>query len=134
MTLWTLWLARFFCNLLLFLRHSAISRYRYHQPGMKNRTTLTDRERTDRKTLVSWWSVRSQSIVVYPWKVDMQKRCTVKRRSNGLPRKCNPPLLENVCYSKKTQILPSLNVNNTFWLKSLYYCYVAETSCAWKVE
>ena len=51
---------------------------------------------------------------------------TVKPRFNGLMRKCNCPLLENVRYSK-TRNLPSVDVQYTFWLKSLYCCYIAET-------
>ena len=45
----------------------------------------------------------------------------VKPRFNGLMRKCSCPLFE------KTRTLPSLDAHNAFWLKSLYYCYVAET-------
>ena len=50
---------------------------------------------------------------------------TVKPRFNGLMimRKCNCPLFE------KTQILPSVDAHYMFWLKSLCYCYVAETYC-----
>jgi len=35
---------------------------------------------------------------------------------------------------EKTRILPSVDAQYTFWLKSLYYCYVAETHCSLKVE
>ena len=31
---------------------------------------------------------------------------------------------------EKTRILRSVNAQYTFWLESLYYCYVAETYCA----
>jgi len=33
---------------------------------------------------------------------------------------------------KKTRILLSVDAQS-FWLKSLYCCYVAETFCTWKV-
>jgi len=36
------------------------------------------------------------------------------------------PLFEN------TRILRSVDAQYTFWLKSLFYCYVAETYCAEK--
>ena len=31
---------------------------------------------------------------------------------------------------EKTRILPNVDAQYMFWLKLLYYCYVAETYCA----
>ena len=45
---------------------------------------------------------------------------TVKPRFYGLMRKCNCPLLEKCPLFEKTLILPSVDTQYTFWLKSLY--------------
>ena len=63
---------------------------------------------------------------IFKFKLDVHSQTSIKRINAEMQLsvigKC--PLFE------KTRILPSVDAQCTFWLKSLHYCYVAKTYCA----
>jgi len=73
--------------------------------------------------IIIYYTIKLKTLQIGTLKIKNNKYDTVKPRFNGLMRKGDCPLF------KKTRILPSVDAQYMFWLKSLYYCYVAETYC-----